>query len=178
MAKSICKDKIIKSNIWRVLWTFYLIIITAVSYSFRCMNGSNSGCVLLRLSLFAGQTIFTHLKVTSWYPRPSASSPLLPPSKESKGTLLWFSCFPCLLRWLSLLGWGCLIFSLWEGGDIYGQSVGLPIEYDQPKVASMIRAYISQITNLNEHFSLTLNFDLEGDLWGHRYWSHWNRNVD
>ena len=36
--------------------------------------------------------------------------------------------------------------------------VGLPIEYDRSKVASMIRArlaYISQITNLNEIFSLT-----------------------
>ena len=45
--------------------------------------------------------------------------------------------------------------------------VGLPIEYDRSKVASMIRArlaYISQITNLNEIFSLTLNFDLKGDL--------------
>ena len=53
--------------------------------------------------------------------------------------------------------------------------VGSPIEYDRPKAASMIRArfaYISQITNLNEIFSLTLNFDLEGDLLGHQYWSH------
>ena len=106
---------------------------------------------------------------TSWYPRPGASSPLLPPSEESKGPLLWFSCFPCLLRCLSFLGWGCLIFStLWEGGGIYGRSVGLPIEYDRPpKAASMIRArfaYISQITNLNEFSVWPCNLTLKGPL--------------